>query len=63
MISRTQSLLELLIKEDAFKKEQLLMIWKICVDEHKHEAVVKEILDLLIEMGKRLSIEHLDVIF
>lgn len=63
MISRIQSLIELLIWEDAFTKEQLLLIWKNCIDEHKHEAVVKEILDLLIELGKRMKIEHLDIIF
>ena len=63
MISRTVSLIELLAQKDALTDDHIKMLWWNCIDEHKHEAVVKEILDLLKEIGKKISPNHLDLIF
>ena len=63
MISRTTPLIELLIRENSFSKDLLLMIWQNCIDEHRHEAVVKEILIVLIDLGRKMSSELLDIMF
>lgn len=38
------------------------MLWWNCIDDHKHEAVVKESLDLISEITKKLSPEHIDLL-
>lgn len=63
MISRTSSLIELLANCDALTDDHISLLWNTCVDEHKHEAVTKQTLDLIAAIAKKLPDKHLDTIF
>ena len=62
LISKSSDLLSGLAKNSMLSEETLLLIWKTCTNEHKHEAVTESILSVISNIASSLPIEMINFI-